>query len=180
MPKLDWVVRPVTREAGAPYLLSAFAKVIVIRALFAFAFTVNVPGGPEVPAKSNNEMRRNEQNARCASHSPATRGGGDGGRSHVQIAIMRNVPEKSWPINLRRVEWREWRKNREPRPANHHGGTFGLQRCCETTSMSALWRRTMNKTFACAIAAISLLAVTAPADAKGCIKSPSWVALPAY
>jgi hypothetical protein len=28
----------------------------------------------------------------------------------------------------------------------------------------------MNKTFACALAAISILAVTAPADAKGCIK----------
>jgi hypothetical protein len=28
----------------------------------------------------------------------------------------------------------------------------------------------VNKIFACAIAAISLLAVTAPADAKGCIK----------
>jgi hypothetical protein len=28
----------------------------------------------------------------------------------------------------------------------------------------------MTKTFACAIAALSLLAITGPADAKGCIK----------
>jgi hypothetical protein len=60
-----------------------------------FPFLLSVPPDLGLPAKSNNEMRRNEQNARCASHWPATRGGGgDGGRSHVQTAIMRNVPEK--------------------------------------------------------------------------------------
>jgi hypothetical protein len=33
-----------------------------------------------------------------------------------------------------------------------------------------LWEKNMTKIFACAIAGLSLLAVTAPANAKGCIK----------
>jgi hypothetical protein len=53
----------------------------------------------------------------------------------------------------------------------HSAELFGLRRCSLTTLiLTSREQQSMNKTFGCAAIAIALVAITVPADAKGCIK----------
>ena len=81
----------------------------------------------------------------------------------------RSFPHRPY-VSLASVAARTADRHRRGGRAHHRHAELSCSTGVLRPPNRGSWRNDMNRIFGCALAAISLLAVTVPADAKGCIK----------